>query len=348
MHKTYPLIEGAYVRDLLEQPDALRHTLTVPLPDSLYRIATRLAGPHPPFVVLTGMGSSFHALHPLAIRLAERGIRAAMIDTSELIHYANGLLGRDTILIVVSQSGQSAEILRLLQINAGRSTILGVTNDPNSPLGKAAESLVPIRAGAESSVSCKTYVSTLLSLSRIGEALCPNESDNLIRELEAVADSADRYLSNLREHVEEAQHLLQTARHLILAGRGASLASTGTGGLIVKEASGFHAEGMGAAAFRHGPLEMVNEGMFLLVFEGAERTASLNRRLVSDVLEIGGSAHLVSNRAHHKVFQIPATSEGLLPILEILPVQMISLALAAREGREAGAFSLASKITAVE
>jgi glucosamine--fructose-6-phosphate aminotransferase (isomerizing) len=100
-------------------------------------------------------------------------------------------------------------------------------------------------------------------------------------------DSVERYLSKLREHVEEAQACLQNTHHLILAGRGSSLASACTGGLIVKEAARFHAEGMSAAAFRHGPLEMVNRGLFLLVFEGAERTAGLNRKLVSDVVEIG-------------------------------------------------------------
>jgi len=53
---TYPLIEGAYLRDLLEQPDALQRTLTLALPEGLSGIATRLAGPQPPFMVLTGMG----------------------------------------------------------------------------------------------------------------------------------------------------------------------------------------------------------------------------------------------------------------------------------------------------
>jgi len=349
MHMTYPLIEGAYVRDLLEQADALRQTLTLPLPDSLSGIATLLAGPQPPFLVLTGMGSSFHALHPLAIRLAEQGIRATMIETSELIYYSNGLLGPNTILVVVSQSGQSAEILRLLHLNAGRSPIIGVTNNPGSPLGKAANAMVLIRAGSEASVSCKTYVCTLLALSRIGDVLCSgNSGASSSHHLETVADSVEQYLSNWRDHVEQAQDCLQNARHLILAGRGVSLASAGTGGLIVKEAARFPAEGMSAAAFRHGPLEMVNHRLLLLVFEGAERSAALNRKLVNDIMEIGGSAQLVSPNSRLDVFRIPLAPEAFMPILEILPVQIITLALAARDGFEAGAFTLASKITATE
>lgn len=348
MHMTYPLIEGAYIRDLLDQADALRRTLTLPLPKELAGIAARLAGPQPPFVVLTGMGSSFHALHPLSIGLAERGIPVAMIETSELIYYSNGLLGPGTILVVVSQSGQSAETLRLLQLNAGRSLIIGVTNNPDSPLGKAGNALVTMNAGPESSVSCKTYVSTLLALSRVGDALGTNNAEVLRSDMETAIDGVEKYLSHWREHVEEAIDCTADARHLILAGRGVSVASAGTGGLILKEAARFPAEGMSAAAFRHGPLEMVNDGLFLLVFEGAERSASLNRKLVSDVEEVGGCAQLVSPSSRPRVFQLPAVAEMLLPILEILPVQMISLALAAREGVEAGAFTRATKITAVE
>jgi fructoselysine-6-P-deglycase FrlB-like protein len=138
MAMTYPLIEGAYLRDLLEQPDALRRTLALPLADELLEIGASLRGPRPPFVVLTGMGSSFHALHPLAIRLAQAGIRAVMLETSELIYYWNNLIGTDTILIAVSQSGRSAEMLRLLELNSGRSTLIGITNDIGSPLAQAA------------------------------------------------------------------------------------------------------------------------------------------------------------------------------------------------------------------
>jgi glucosamine--fructose-6-phosphate aminotransferase (isomerizing) len=118
--------------------------------------------------------------------------------------------------------------------------------------------------------------------------------------------------------------------------------------LILKEAARFPAEGMSSAAFRHGPLEMVDRHLLLLVFEGAEPSASLNHRLVSDVRELGGCAQLVSEHTSPTVFQIPTSEDAVRPILEILPVQMMSLALAAREGFEAGAFIRASKITAVE
>lgn len=348
MSMTFPLIEGAYVQDLLEQANSLQRTQSLPLPNELLRIAERLNGPKPPFIVLTGMGSSFHALHPLAIRLASSGIRSVMLETSELVYYWNHLLTEDTVLIAVSQSGRSAEMIRLLELNAGRSTLIGVTNNPNSPLAQAANGVALIKAGEESSVSCKTYVCSLLALSRIGEVLCSGDLDRPAPDADSLVDDVDGYLSNWREHVEEAQECLRDIHHIVLAGRGASLATAGTGGLIIKEAARFPAEGMSAPAFRHGPLEMVSNQLFLLVFQGDARSAPMNKRLVNDVANLGGRVQLVSDDSHLQLFRTPITSDRLRPIAEILPVQMISLALAAREGREAGAFAHASKVTSIE
>jgi len=349
MGTTYPVIEGAYVRDLLEQADSLRRTLATPLPAELSDVAKRLRAAQPPSVILTGMGSSHHALHPLAIRLAESGVCPVMLETSELNYYWKGLLGPNTVVIAVSQSGRSAEILRLLEIDAGRSTLIAVTNDLDSPLAQAANGVVRVDAGVESSVSCKTYVSSLLALSRIGDVLCPQGSSASDAQAEeAIADAVDRYMANWREHVDAALACLKGVRHLVLAGRGHSLATTGTGGLIIKEATRLPAEGMSAAAFRHGPVEMLTDELFLLVFQGGERTAGLNNRLAAEVLELGGNCQLVSEESKLPLFRTAATTDSLRPILEILPVQMITLALAAREGREAGAFSHASKITSTE
>jgi glucosamine--fructose-6-phosphate aminotransferase (isomerizing) len=342
------LIEGEYFRDILDQPRALRRNLQTPAPSGLAEFTSSWRTSANPFVVLTGMGSSFHALHPIAIRLSESGVRAIMLETSELIYYWTGLLQPETILIVVSQSGRSAEIVRLLELIRERSHLIAVTNDADSPLARAADSLCFIEAGRESTVSCKTYVSSLLALDRIANILCSSAANGFDSSSATIADQVEAYLSHLREHVDEAQDLLGDMRHMILAGRGPSLASAGTGGLIIKEAARFPAEGMSAAAFRHGPLEMVSPHLFLLLFEGDSRCSEMHRRLAADVAGLGGKAQLVSEHQQTGLLRLAHTSESLRPILEILPVQMITLALAAREGREAGAFVHASKITSID
>ena len=122
----------------------------------------------------------------------------------------------------------------------------------------------------------------------------------------------------------------------------------GTGSLIIKESAQFHAEGMSSAAFRHGPMEMVGPETFVLVFSGDRKTQDLNRKLLHDIQAQGGKAQLVGEGTVTPTFCVPEVPSSVRPIVEILPVQMITLALAARAGREPGCFKLASKVTATE
>lgn len=348
MTTDFPLMEGPYTRDLLEQPQALRRANAVGLPAELRVIGELIRREPRTAVVLTGMGSSFYALHPIAIQLGEAGIRATMLETSELIYYWPHLLGENTVLLAVSQSGRSAEILRLLEVDGGRSSLIAVTNDATSPLATAADACILIDAGPESTVSCKTYLSTLLLLDRIGECLAGGDLADVPARSEQVILAVDDYLSRWREHVDEAQMCLRHVQHLVLAGRGPSLAAAYTGALIIKESARFPAEGMSSAAFRHGPLEMISQRLLLVMFDGDARSRALNRRLVHDVNSLDGRAILVSDQQTGGLFSVREVHPRLQPVLEILPAQMISLALAAREHHQAGNFSRASKITSTE
>jgi glucosamine--fructose-6-phosphate aminotransferase (isomerizing) len=141
---------------------------------------------------------------------------------------------------------------------------------------------------------------------------------------------------------------LEGVRHLFLVGRGGSLAAVGTGALTIKESTHRHAEGMSSAAFRHGPVEMLSAETFVIVFAGDEKTRALNTRLLEDIRQKGGRAELLGKDAQLSSLRIPEVPESALPILEILPVQMVTLALAAQSGREAGRFTLGSKVTTIE
>jgi glucosamine--fructose-6-phosphate aminotransferase (isomerizing) len=86
----------------------------------------------------------------------------------------------------------------------------------------------------------------------------------------------------------------------------------------------------------------------VLVFAGDKRTSQLNHRLFADIREHEGRAELVGEDSDFPVFRLPAVPHSARPILEILPVQMITLALAVVTGREPGVFELARKITTTE
>jgi glutamine---fructose-6-phosphate transaminase (isomerizing) len=346
---SFTVIEGRYLRDILDQPKALEDTLAgLQSAKPLVALARSLSRNKFQRIILTGMGSSFHALHPLNLELIAHGFTPVMVETGELVHHQKNFFDRKTLIVAVSQSGLSAETIRLMQANRKRSPLIAITNTPDSPLARNAAATVVTKAGDEFSVSCKTYVSTLLALEWLGAILCQRNLRGTLRELSAAALGVAAYLADWKDHVESLAAALDRVRHLFLVGRGASLAAVGAGALIVKESSHFHAEGMTSAAFRHGPIEMLSAETLVLVFSGQGESQALNRRLVADLQQLDGRAELVGKDATRKCFQLPRAGAGVHSIIEILPVQMITLALAARNGREAGQFDRATKVTITE
>ena len=343
------IIEGKYLEDILDEPRALDATLaSLDSSPALINLAQRLSQGKFYRVVLTGMGSSFHALHPLNLQLISHGFTALMVETSELVHYKSRFFDPKTLIVAVSQSGQSAEMIRLGEVNRKRSEVIAVSNTPQSPLVEHSTAALFTRAGNEFSVSCKTYVTALMVLKFLGDILCQRDPKQSLRELKKAPPAAAEYLNRWKEHVELLAKKLRRIKHLFFVGRGASLAAVGTGALIIKESDHFHAEGMSSAAFRHGPFEMLSEDTFVVVFSGDEKTRDLNQRLLSDIQQGGGHAELIGQKSSLDPFCLQDHGKSVRPILEILPVQMITLALAALANREAGKFERAAKITTTE
>ena len=337
-----------YINDILAQPQALRDTLAAlrELPAALIAIANDLKENRYRRIVLTGMGGSFAALHPLWQTLVQAGHAPLMVETSELIYSAPALLQPDTLLIVVSQSGRSAEIVRVLNMANG-ATVLAITNTADSPLAQQAHCALVTQAGEENTVSCKTYVTALAALALCGAALGQGDWATTHAQLAQSIGLVDFYVSQV-DGISSLMAERVTSNSLALCGRGASLAAAMCGGLIIKEAAKFHSEGMGSAAFRHGPLELATTGLCVFVFEGTPDVAPLNARLVRDVNVAGGHGFLIGPNADDAVFRLPEVAAVAMPILEILPAQMLSVGLARRKGIEPGKFFVNTKVTATE
>lgn len=124
---------SSYVDDILEQPDALVRTLQGL--ESFKRKSLIDQFPLRKYrrLVLTGMGSSLAVLYPLWINLVRSSFQPLLVETGELLVGASGLLVEGTLVIVVSQSGESIEVVRLLEINRS-ATIVGITNNPGGAL----------------------------------------------------------------------------------------------------------------------------------------------------------------------------------------------------------------------
>jgi glutamine---fructose-6-phosphate transaminase (isomerizing) len=337
---------SGYREDILAQPDALRSTLTA-LEKTTFpeEIGDGVRQGRWPRILLTGMGSSYFTLLPLYHRLLAASCPAWLVETSELL-YSPAFLRPGSLIIAASQSGASGETVHLLQKLPPETTLIGLTNTVGSPLERGSTCSVVTRAGSESTVSCKTYVTALAAQCWLGDQICPGPLE--FPGLLDLPDQVEDYLSHTSEHVHMLSGLLESVRQVYLAGRGVSLPSAGTGGLILKESVHIAAEGMSSAAFRHGPIEMVGPETFVLVFAGQGETVALNRRLYNDILRLGGRAAWVEPNGGTGVFDLPSSSSQALPVLEVLPVQMLTLALGELRHITPGSFSVASKVTDTE
>lgn len=343
------VMNSTFLRDVLSQPDALALTLEkLDGGDSLLTIADQLKKGVFRRVLLTGMGSSAFILYPLHVQLSENGYTSILADASELIYYFSPLLVSSTLIIVASQSGRSVEIVRLLECNAGRATIIAVTNTPDSPLGSGADCVLLTHAGEESSVSCKTYVTALTALELLGAVLCGGDGERKRSELMQVTSEADAYLKSWKSHVAELSAKVDGVRHWILLGRGPSVAAARTGALIIEESVRIPAEGMNSGAFRHGPIEMLSPQTFVLVFSGDGNGRALNLSLHRYVQELHYKSALIGDRETDGAFRLPSVPRSVQTVLEIVPIQMLILALASKMDVEPGRFLLARKTTTQE
>lgn len=348
-HTSLSIIEGPYLRDILDQPQALEETIRD------FRANRTLfdeIGKHHKQarkrVLLTGMGSSLHALYPLELKLVEHGECVTRVDMSELIHSMPKLINERTIIIAVSQSGQSAEVVRLLELNNKRAPIIAVTNTADSLLASHADLLMLTRCGVEFSVSTKTYLGSLIALETLGAAWCGQSAEDLFAELQSGPAMVSSYLARWREHTEKLVEEMSGISQFFIVGRGRSLAACETGALITKESTRWPAEAMSSAAFRHGPMEMIGPQRMVLVLEGESTARLLNNKLAREICDSNGRAELIGPSARLEALRIPDLLGRLLPIAEILPIQMLTLALAAGAGFEAGRFIRATKVTTEE
>lgn len=338
-----------YIDDILSQAEGLREALEEFDPQPLETVCRFIEMGKYDRVILTGMGASFYGAYPAWLKLCGLGLPVILWDTAELLHYALPQVDSRTLLWVISQSGESAEIHRLLErLMAPRpGLLLGVTNNPTSTLARAAEVVLPLHAGNEHMVSTRTYINTI-AVTLLAAAALSGESVSAWKEILWQGQAGmEAYLNAWPQHLAALREQAGKLNRLFLLGRGPSLASAQEGALVLKEAAKFPAEGMGAAQFRHGPLEIVEPGIAVWLFGGAQATYELNRGLGLEIQGYGGQVTWLSPTSVEGLpwLSLPAVPEAALPLVEILPVQALSVALAEASAREPGQFRYIGKIT---
>lgn len=334
-----------YTQDILSQPEALHAAV------KNYSTSTLEKFNLPDFdrILISGMGSSYYAAYPALVELSGQSVPVQLVNAAELLHSLNGIIGPRSLLWLNSQSGRSAELVNLLERIKWQppARLLTFVNDVSSPMGERADVCVPVRAGEEATVSTKTYVNMLAVNLLAAIQLTGGALDRAYSEMRATAHAMELYLQNWQAHVQELDAVLGDFDQLFLIGRGTSMSAVWNGSLINKEAAKSAFEGMHAADFRHGPLEIVSDGFAALIFAGARQTSALNRELAREILSYGGKAIWLDSSPDPEIPTIlfPETSELTRPLAEILPMQMLTLAMANRKHIEAGKFHHVRKIT---
>ena len=336
-----PLEAPPYVTDILAQPEALQALLDTGLSTDV----RALLGDTERFdrLVLTGMGASLFAQVPTMIRLAAAGRAVWNIETAELLSDQGALIDSRTLLWITSQSGASAEVGALLErVQGSGATVLGSTNDMSGPLAQSADVVLELHAGAERTVSTRSYINTLAAHALAVDVILRAPPDP---ELLGAAVPMARWLEDWADHAAALDHAVRRPTLYVL-GRGTSMAAVATGALIIKEAAKVAVEGMSAPQFRHGPLELADPDLVAVVLAGSEPEQAANSRTASDLRQLGATAVLLGGTSGDTDLPLPGlASPRSLPLAEILPLQALSVVLAERRGVEPGAFRQISKVT---
>ena len=350
------MIDNPYTLDILSQPAAVQAALENFDSASLAPLAAALKRGDFDRVILTGMGASLYASYPTWLMLASAGIPALWVDTAELIHHVPSLVTSRTLLWLFSQSGKSAEIVSVLDFErVGRpAALLAAVNDLGSPLAQAATSFgkpsayIPIRAEVEKTVSTRTYTNTL-AVSQLGAlALLEKDIKSAREALMQTAARMEEYLSTWENRVERLGEQIRVPQRLAILGRGTSMAAVFTGTLILGEAAKFMAAPFQAGEFRHGPLELANPDLTVLLFAGPPETRDLNWRLLKELRSYGVNAYWIGPDAVEWRIDLPEVPGIGQPLMEILPIQLLSIHLARQNGVKPGEFFHSGKITLSE
>jgi len=303
------------------------------------------AGDRPLLVV--GMGSSLFAGRVLA----RDGNRLVVLeDAGELLHYGLGTARGAGAVLAISQSGRSYEtvaVVERIRRSAPTIPVVALVNEPDSPLGAAADVVLPLLAGAEASVATKTYtaaVAILLILEAGGL------DARLAADLQRTADAMDALAAS--GAAEAAADLLAGCAALVMVGRGPSLGSAEYAALTTKECTAQPAEAMSGGAFRHGPLELAGPATGVVVLAPAGRTAALGAALAAEAAALGSPTWLLGGEeatrrasARLLVTGLPALPETLGALVTIVPLQLAAAELARAAGREPGITRIATKVT---
>jgi len=349
--------EDRYLDEILGQPAAFgRAAAAMAAQVGTLRAIARQGSRRP--IVLTGMGSSYDACLAAAAVLGRAGVLAATVETAELLHVRHPMLAGAGLLVLVSQSGRSAEAVRLGEEvrrldEPRRPAVLAITNGARTPVSAFADLVLDTAVGPESGPSTMTFAGSLVAFATVTGILEGREPEVVMTEVEAAAAAAAAAAAGLLDTPDATGERLAAwlgGRPTVFAlGRGTGFAAAEMTALTLMEAAAVAAAALPTAEFRHGPLEVVGPDVAVILFALEPSTEALDRAFAGELVAAGAAVLLVGppGQAPRGVepIEVPGPRGILAPAVAIAPLQLLARRLAHAAGRRPESFSHASKVT---
>ena len=297
-------------------------------------------------IVLTACGTSWHSALIGEYMLEELTRIPTKVEYASEFRYKNPVVDEKTLVIVISQSGETADTLAALREAKKRGArVMGIVNTVGSTIARETDFGVYLHAGPEIGVaSTKAFTSQVAALALFSLYLARRrnlsilEGRRLVAALRALPDQVASILEQ-NDQIRELAKVYQDAPNFLYLGRGYQFPVALEGALKLKEVSYIHAEGYPAAEMKHGPIALIDENMpvvFLAPRDG------VYHKIVSNVEEVkareGKVIAVVSNGAAElqnvvdHFIRIPETHPALLPILTVIPLQLLAYHVALLRG----------------
>jgi glucosamine--fructose-6-phosphate aminotransferase (isomerizing) len=298
---------------------------------------------------LVACGTAWHACLVGKFMLEEIAGIPAEVDYGSEFRYRAPLMDPKSILLMVSQSGETADTLAATEIaRAKKAKILSICNVIDSSIPRKSHGVLYTHAGPEISVaSTKAFTTQLtalyllaVALGRLNGKLKPADARKLLRDLMHLPHWVEESLK-LESEVKELARKLMDCGDFLYLGRGVNYPIALEGALKLKEISYIHAEGYPAGEMKHGPIALIDEKMPVVVLAPRDRYFEKTMGNLKEVEARGGKVIVLTDDAKsggailaHRVLTLPKASHYLTPIVMTIPLQLLAYYIAVQRGTD--------------
>lgn len=298
-------------------------------------------------IIIVACGTSWHA-GLVAEYVFEDLCRIPVeVEYASEFRYRNPVINEGDIVIAISQSGETADTLAAIELAKSKGAIvLGVVNTVGSSISRISHEGAYLHAGPEIGVaSTKAFTAQLTVLYMIALRVANNKGTiterkyhELVMDLAQIPTKVAEALKS-NDKIEEISELFKNAHNFLYLGRGYNFPVALEGALKLKEISYIHAEGYPAAEMKHGPIALIDENMPVVVI--ATRDSSYDK-IVSNIQEVKARKGvviaivtegdvLIPGMADFTI-EVPSTHESLMPLVSVIPLQLMSYHIAVMRG----------------